>query len=261
MINPAKSNFAIVSKQILQEFNKVIQQSTDLQQWQSTPAVIAWFKDFPNKERRKFLIFDVVDFYPSILEKLLNNTLMFAKQFVTISKDSINIICNCRKSLLFTRDSAWIKNEISLFDVTMDLCNGAEVCELVGLFMLNLIAPLVSKNNVGLYRDNGLAILENAFGLESECIKKKIIKLFQQYGLNISANTNLVQTNFFNIMFNLKLGKHWRNDQPLYIHQQSNHPPTIKKQLPSMLVKHLSLLSCNCNEFFKAIPDYVEAIR
>ena len=99
----------------------------------------------------------------------------------------------------------------------------AKVCELVGLFMLNLIAPLVSKNNVGLYRDDGLAILENASGLESECIKKKIIKVFQQYGLNISADTNLVQIDFLHVMFNLKLGKYWPyrkpNDHPLYIHQ------------------------------------------
>ena len=36
---------------------------------------------------------------------------------------------------------------------------------------------------------------------------------------------------------------------------------TIKKQLPSMLAKRLSLLSCNCDEFSKAIPDYVEAMR
>ena len=245
--------------------NKVIRQSTDLQQWQSTPAVIAWFKYFPNKERCKFLIFDVLGFYPSISEKLLDKALMFAKQFFTISKDSINIIHHCRKSLLFSRDNGWIKNDGSLFDVTMGSYDGGEVCELVGLFMLNLIAPLVGKNNVGLYRDDGLAILENASGPESERIKKKIIKLFQQYGLNISADTNLVQTDFLDVTFNLKSGKYWPyrkpNDQPLYIHQQSNHPPTIKKQLPSMLAKRLSLLSCNCDEFSKAIPDYVEAMR
>ena len=178
LINPAKSNLGKISKQILQEINKVIRQSTDLQQWQSTPAVIAWFKDFPNKKRCKFLMFDVVDFYLSISEKLLDNALTFAKQFVTISKDSINIIHHCRKSLLFSRDSAWIKNDGSLFDVTMGLYDGDEVCKLVGLFMLNLIALLVGKNNVGLYRDDGLAILENASGPESERIKKKIIKVF-----------------------------------------------------------------------------------
>ena len=128
-----------------------------------------------------------------------------------------------------------------------------------------IVTPLVGKNNVGLYRDDGLAILENASGPESETNQEKIIKVFQQYGLNISADTNLVQTDFLDVTFNLKSGKYWPyrkpNHQPLYIHQQSNHPPTIKKQIPSMLAKRLSLLSCNCDEFSKAIPDYVEAMR
>ena len=40
LINPAKSNLGKISKQILQKINKVLRQSTDLQQWQNTPAVI-----------------------------------------------------------------------------------------------------------------------------------------------------------------------------------------------------------------------------
>ena len=37
--------------------------------------------------------------------------------------------------------------------------DGAEVCELVGLYLLNKIKPLLGSNNVGLYRDDGLAIV------------------------------------------------------------------------------------------------------
>ena len=51
--------------------------------------------------------------------------------------------------------------------------DGAEVCELVGLFMLNLIVPLVCKNNVSLDKGDGLAILENDSDPDSERIKKK----------------------------------------------------------------------------------------
>ena len=76
--------------------------------------------------------------------------------------------------------------------------DGAEICELVGLFMLNLVVPLSAKK-VGLYMDDGLAILENAPGLNLECVKKKMIKLFQQYGLNISVDTNLAQTDFLEV--------------------------------------------------------------
>ena len=135
--------------------------------------------------------------------------------------------------------------------------DGAEVCELVGLFILHQLSQLVGVKNIGLYRDDGLAILENASGPTSERIKKKIIKLFHQHDLNITAKTNLVQTNFLDFTFNLKSGKYWPyrkpNDQPLYIHQLSNHPPAIKKQLPSMLADRLSSLSYNREEFTRAI--------
>ena len=38
--------------------------------------------------------------------------------------------------------------------------DGAEVCELIGIYLLNNIKHLFN-GNVGLYRDDGLAILRN----------------------------------------------------------------------------------------------------
>ena len=143
--------------------------------------------------------------------------------------------------------------------------DGAKVCELVGLFILHQLSQIVGVKNIGLYRDNGLAILENASGPTLEHMKKKIIKLFHQHGLNITAETNLVQTNFLNVTFNLKSGKYWPyrklNNQLLYIHQHSNHLPAIKKQLPSMLADHLLSLSYNCEEFTRAILEYEKAMQ
>ena len=45
-----------------------------------------------------------------------------------------------------------------MFDVTM----GCFVCELIGLFLLNNLSEKYGKNKVGLYRDDGLALLRNA---------------------------------------------------------------------------------------------------
>ena len=41
-----------------------------------------------------------------------------------------------------------------LFDVMMGAFDGAEVCELVGSYMLNLISERCVKNETGLYRDD-----------------------------------------------------------------------------------------------------------
>ena len=54
--------------------------------------------------------------------------------------------------------------------------DGAEVCELVGLFLLDELAELLGNENVGLYRDEGLAII-NGSGPLIERTKKKILKL------------------------------------------------------------------------------------
>ena len=162
LINPTKSNLGKVSKHILDNVNISICQSTGLQQWHNTTAVIAWFNNFPSKEKCKFLSFNVIDFYPSISEQLLTDTIDFARQFIEINDDEVSIIFHCRKSLPCSRDGARIKKNGSLFDVAMGSFDGAEICELVGLFLLNNLTQLVQSSNIGLYKDDGLAILENA---------------------------------------------------------------------------------------------------
>ncbi len=77
-----------------------------------------------------------------------------------ISKDEISIIKHARKSVLFNHGKPWTKKDSnSLFDVTMSSYDGAEICELVGLFILNKLGQKSGKENIGLYRDDGLAIM------------------------------------------------------------------------------------------------------
>ena len=58
---------------------------------------------------------------------------------MTNTDDStIQIIKHARKSLLFDSTGVWVKNDDNpLFDVTMGSFDGAEVCELVGLYLLS----------------------------------------------------------------------------------------------------------------------------
>ena len=143
--------------------------------------------------------------------------------------------------------------------------DGAEICELVGLYLLHAITQLLNTNDVGLYRDDGLAVLRNNAGPQTEQLKKKLIKLFQKNTLSITTETGLIQTDFLDVTFNLLSGtqRPFRkpNDNPQYVHSSSNHPPNIKKQLPAMISKRLSQNSCNKEEFNKAISEYEEALR
>ena len=100
--------------------------------------------------------------------------------------------------------------------------DGAEVRELVGLYLLNKIKPLFGSNNVGFYRDDGLAIVHKANGLKVDRLRKDIISLFKDEGLSITINTNLIETDFLDVSFNLNTGKYFPfkklNNKPLYIH-------------------------------------------
>ena len=95
-----------------------------------------------------FAVFDMENFYPSITEKLLTDSIIFAKKYIDITDRDIDIIMHSRKSLLFDSNFAWIKKNNSSFDVTMGSYDGAEVCELVGLFILNRLSNEYGKENI-----------------------------------------------------------------------------------------------------------------
>ena len=59
----------------------------------------------------------------------------------------------------------------------------AEVCEIVGSYILNLLCNILDKDPVGYYRDDGWAIVRNLSGPEMERKIKATIKLFKEWGL------------------------------------------------------------------------------
>ena len=106
------------------------------------------------------------------------------------------------------------KKNNSEFDVTMGSYDGAEICELVGLFLLHELSTIIPKDLTGLYRDDGLAILRNSSCPNTDRIKKRIIKLFQKHNLKITIEANIIQTDFLDVTLNLKTEKHWPFKKP-----------------------------------------------
>ena len=99
------------------------------------------------------------------------------KQHHDISDDNIRLIKHCRKSLLFSNNEVWKKKHTeSCFDVTMGSFNGAEVWELLGIYILRFLAKLINKNHCGLYRDDGLLTLRNINGQKIDRMLKSIIR-------------------------------------------------------------------------------------
>ena len=114
--------------------------------------------------------------------------------------------------------------------------DGAETCELVGLFLLSQLTHL--DVNVGLYRDGGLETCTRS-PKQVEAIKKEMCKIFKHNSLQITIEANKKAADFLDfldITLDLKTAiyKPYKkpNNNLRYIHKQSSHPPSIIKNLP-----------------------------
>ena len=93
------------------------------------------------------------------------NAIEFGRTCTHISDEDKDLFLHARKSILFYDNSTWIKSNGSLFDVTMGSFDGAEVCELVGLFLLDQCKKQFPDLDLGLlYRDDALGAHNNLPG-------------------------------------------------------------------------------------------------
>ena len=144
LINPAKSELGVISNAILDRMVSAVRVATEINLWRSTGSVIDWVKGIDDKSRHTFVCFDVVQYYPSIGETLLKKALDFAATYTVITDEERNIIMHARKSVIFKDGHSWIKKgNGSMFDVTMGSFDDAEVCELVGAYLLNQLTELL----------------------------------------------------------------------------------------------------------------------
>ena len=106
-----------------------------------------------------FIQFNVIEFYPSIKEKNLKEGIVFAKQHMDIAEKNLRIVKYCRNSLLYHEMKHEKKKSKSCFDITMGSNDGAEICELTGIYNLSQPSYLLPREVGSLYRDDGLILL------------------------------------------------------------------------------------------------------
>ena len=171
-----------------------------------------------------------------------------------------------RESLLFSKSDIWIKkNGDSDFDMTMVSFDGAELCELVGLYILQILGGKYGKHRIGLYRDDGLACFGYTSGPQAGRIRKDFIKIFREdFNVSITCETNLKAVNFLDVTLNLTTGKYQPynkpDNNPLYINILSNHPPNIIKNLPGNISKRINNLSADETTFNTSKDLYNNAL-
>ena len=112
-----------------------------------------WFKTITNKANKKFVKFDIFNFYPFIKYDELEKALAVASKFINIISNEIKIIIHTCISILSDTDgSNWIKASNEIFDVAMGSYIVTKICDLIGLFTLNDLRNILVVNSYGIYR-------------------------------------------------------------------------------------------------------------
>ena len=137
--------------------------------------------------------------------------------------------------------------------------------QLVGTYMLNLLSKKYNKTDFGIYRDDGLAVLKNKNGLQSEQARKNIQNISKEYGFDIIIQCNIKIVNYLGITFDLNDGTYKPctklNNEIKYMHEDSNHPPSVVRQIPLSIDSRLSTLSFNEKIFEETVPPYQKALQ
>ena len=229
----------------------------------STKQVIDWFRETRNKHELFFVKFDIISFYPSITERLYTEAIEYAKQYSQISDEEMNIFWHTRKQLVTWCGNVWTKTNSDL-DVSTGSFDGAEACELIGLFALHRIGQELPHESIGLYRDDGLGVTKKR-GPQASALEKTLHRIFHRLGLRITLQVNIRKTDFLGIILDLETGRtapyKKQLETPIYVSKESSHPASIIKRIPETVSSRLSAISSSEEEFNRSKQPYQEALQ
>ena len=107
---------------------------------------------------------------------------------------------------------------------------------------------------------DGLAIIGKANGPKLDNIRKKLHNTLQREGLKITVEIQNDPVNYLDVVLSLKDKSYKPYKNPnytsLYVNAQSNHPPSIIKNIPDMISKRLSSISSTEQQFNESKQFY-----
>ena len=115
-----------------------------------------------------------------------------------------------------------------------------------------------------MYRDDGPGIFRNMSSPEVEKKKKDLISIFKSNGLSSTVKTNVKVADFLDIHFEIQdIYQPYKkpDEEPLYINKNSNHSPTVIKQIPKAISKGISDISSSKEIYNQNISYYKDALK
>ena len=135
--------------------------------------------------------------------------------------------------------------------------DGAELRELVGLYILHIFGKKYGKHRINLNGDEGLYCFAYTNGPQADRIRKDVIKIFKEsFDPILICEANLKAVNFLDVTLNLRTGKYQPYNKPdnsqLYINIISNHPTNIIENLASNISERTNNFSAGETTFNKS---------
>ena len=117
--------------------------------------------------------------------------------------------------------------------------HGAEVCQIVGLFILSKIKNsgiISSHGQIGLYRDDLLIVDMVPARIAEHQMKPQLIELFQRLKLGLEQFVIGRRVCFLDVMLDLEkeIYQPYRkpNEVTVYVSRESNHAPSVIEAIP-----------------------------
>ena len=264
LINPSKIELSRISKCIIQNIVNSVKKASHCNLWGNSYETIEWFRRIKNKSKATFIQFDIIDFYPSITKNILTDSFNYSRKYIDITNEQYEIILDCRKTVIKTNESIWVKSGLDNFDVSIGGYDFSQIADLVGLYILNMLTRIISPQQLGLYHEDGLLYIPNSNGPLSSSIQKRIIRAFKFCGFKIEISSDIKIVNFLDVTLDLSNNSNKpfikTNQKLSYININSNHPKNIIKQVQKAVNLRICKLSENEN-FKECSKRYMDALK
>ena len=146
----------------------------------------------------------------------------------------------------------------------MGAWDGAESCDIVGLYLLDQLRNRIKELETGIYRDDALRVIETT-ARNIEKVRQKIVEIMKENGLNITSKANVKVVDFLDVTLDLQTESYRPfikpGDRPKYVNYKSNHPPSVIANIPLAVNRRLSSISSSKEIFEQAAPLYQSELK
>ena len=135
----------------------------------------------------------------------------------------------------------------------------------MGCVLLYNINKIVDPYSHGLYLKDGLIIVDKSTPRKCDNIRKRLHRLFDEFGFKLEIQTDLKIADYLDITLNLynrTVSPFRKKNQNLhYVDMRSNHPSQVFKHIPKGIGHRLSTNSSKRDIFEQSKQDYEKALK